>query len=324
MQTVLVTGATGFIGQWLCTALRAGGASLRMVIRDPHATPPDMSGSDTVIRTGAQGITDWRPLTQGVDCIVHLAARTHVMRETVRDPLAEYRRVNVDLTRDLALAAVAGGTRRFVFLSSIKVSGEATTSAPYSEQDAPRPEDDYGRTKWEAEQALNAVAAASSLETVILRPPLVYGPGVKGNFLRLMRAVARGVPLPLAAIHNKRSLIYLGNLVDAITLCVRHPAAAGRTYLLADEAVSTPDLVRGIGVALGKPARLLPLPTSMLKLAGALAGKADAITRLTGSLEIDGGRIRSELGWRPHCAMPQGLRATAEWYYSRRMLIKTL
>jgi nucleoside-diphosphate-sugar epimerase len=313
VQTVLVTGATGFIGHALCAALRGAGATLRIVTRNANGTVP--AGGGAIIRGDFRDAGDWQPALQGVDCVVHLAARTHIARDTAPDPLAEYRRVNVEVTRNLAQAAIDCGVRRMVFLSSIKVNGEATAGAAYSEQDAPQPQDAYGRSKWEAEQALAGIAAASKLETVILRPPLVYGPGVKGNFLRLMRTIARGLPLPLGAIDNKRSLIYLGNLVDAIVLGVSHPAAAGNTYLLADDAVSTPELVRRMAAALGKPARLVTIPRGLLKLAGAVAGKTDAVARLTGSLEINSSKIRRELGWQPRCAMPQGLRETAEWYY---------
>lgn len=262
--------------------------------------------------------TAWDAALRDVETVIHLAARTHVMRDTAADPYAEYRRVNVLGTQTLALAAASAGVRRFVFLSSIKVNGEQTTNEPYTEQDVPHPEDLYGITKWEAEQVLLAAAATSRMETVVLRPPLVYGAGVKGNFLSLMRAIDHGMPLPFASIHNHRSLLYVGNLVDAITLCVEHPAAAGRTYLLADdEAVSTPDLVRNIASALGRSARLLPFPPPLLKLAGATLGRSAAVARLIGSLQIDGGRIRQELGWRPHHDMAGGLAQTARWYHHR-------
>ena len=317
MQTVLVTGATGFIGGALCAALRNAGKSLRVVTRHPGTLAGGRPGIDAVIRADIGDAVDWRTALQDVDCVVHLAARTHVMREKAADPLAEYRRINVEATRRLAQAAAAGGVRRFVFLSSIKVNGEATTSAPYSEEDAPGPEDAYGLSKWEAEQALHAIAAASNLQTVVLRPPLVYGPGVKGNILRLMRAIDRGMPLPLGGIDNRRSLIYLHNLVDAIVLCLDHPVAAGKTYLLADGEVATPELVRAIADALGRPARLFAIPLPLLKIAGVASGKSGAIRRLLGSLQIDSGRIRRELGWQPRCTLLNGLHETAEWYYQR-------
>ncbi len=254
-------------------------------------------------------------MLQGVDCVIHLAARTHQTHDTAADPLAEYRRINVQATHTLAQAAVAAGVQRFVFASSIKVNGEATTGKPYSEADAPCPEDHYGITKREAEHALRVVAASSSMQTVILRPPLMYGPGVKGNFLALVRAIARGVPLPLASLRNRRSLLGVANLAHAIAVCVQHPAAAGKTYLVADnDGLSTPDLVRAIALALGKTPRLLPCPAALLVLAGRLTGKSGAMRRLVGSLQIDSSRIRNELGWQPQTSLAHGLAELAGWY----------
>ncbi len=286
----------------------------RAVRRAEAVTYP---GEDVVI--GDLGSTAaWGEALQGVDGVVHLAARAHVMRDGSADPLADYRRVNVLGTRVLAQAAASAGVRRFVFLSSIKVNGEQTGQQPYTEQDLPRPQDAYGVSKWEAEHALLAAADKSSMEAVVLRPPLLYGPGVKGNFLSLIRAVDHGLPLPLASVHNRRSLLYAGNLNDAVILCLEHPIAAGKTYLLADDdGVSTPDLIRGIAHALGKPARLLHFPPLLLKLAGAATGKAGAVARLLGSLQVDSARIRSELGWRPRGDMAHALAETARWYYRR-------
>lgn len=314
MQTVLVTGASGFIGQALCTALRGAGNSLRIVARQPGKLPRALPGTDTVIRADIGDPIDWPTALQGVDCVIHLAARTHVMHDTAADPLAEYRRINVDATRRLARAAVAASIRRFVFMSSIKVNGEATAGASYSELSAPHPEDSYGRSKWEAEQALSAIAAESKLDIVVLRPPLVYGPGVKGNILRLMHAIDRGLPLPLGGIDNRRSLIYLGNLVDAIILCLDHPAAAGKTYLVADHDLSSTELASGIGAALGKPARLFTIPPALLKMAGAVSGKSDSVTRLLGSLQIDSSKIRRELGWEPRRDLQAGLKEMTDSY----------
>jgi nucleoside-diphosphate-sugar epimerase len=262
--------------------------------------------------------THWEKLFDGCKAVVHLAARTHVMHDSAADPLAEYRCVNVVATQALALAAGKAGVRRLVFLSSIKVNGETTTGKPFSEQDAPHPEDEYGVSKWEAEQALWDSTAASRMEIVVLRPPLLYGPGVKGNFLSLMRAVDRGIPLPLASMHNRRNLLYIGNLADAIILCLDHPTAADKTYLLADDdGVSTPDLIRGIAHALGKPARLLPCPPAWLKFAGAAIGKSGAVSRLLESLQVDSSKIRRELGWQPRYDIAYGLQVTARWYHQR-------
>jgi len=258
--------------------------------------------------------TDWRAALEGARCVVHLAARTHVMSESAADPLAEYRRANVAATVRLAREAAAAGARRLVFMSSIKVNGEST-QRPYTEADPPRPEDAYGVSKWETEQALAGVAAATGLEVVVLRPPLVYGPGVKGNFLRLMRLVARGVPLPLASVANRRSLIYVGNLADAVVAAIDAPGAAGRTLLAADaEDLSTPDLVRAIARSLGTRARLLPCPPALLNLGAALAGRRAVAARLTGSLQVDASALRRELGWRPRATLAQGLEQTARWF----------
>jgi nucleoside-diphosphate-sugar epimerase len=238
-----------------------------------------------------------------------------VLRETAADPLSDYRRINVQATERLAREAAGLGVRRLVFVSSVKVNGERTRDRPYTEVDAPRPEDAYGISKHEAEQALAGIAAGTGIETVVLRPPLVYGPGVKGNFLRLMGIVARGLPLPLASIANQRSLVYVGNLVDAIVGAIDAPQAAGRTYLVSDgDDVSTPGLARAIARALAVRPRLLPCPPPLLRLAAALSGRGAEIARLTGSLQVDSSRIRRELGWLPPFRLEQGLAETARWY----------
>lgn len=311
MQTVLVTGASGFVGQALCSALQHAGYSIRRALRQPGA----VASPDDVVIGDISPETSWEKALRGVAAVIHLAARTHVMRDAAADPLAAYRRVNVDATRTLTQASVKAGLRRFVFVSSIKVNGE-TTTRPFLESDTAQPQDDYGVTKWEAEQALLAAAAGSLMETVILRPPLLYGPGVKGNFLVLMKAIAHGMPLPLGSVRNHRSLLYVGNLVDAIMTCLDHPAAANKTYLLADDlGVSTPDLVRAIAHALGKPAHLMPCPPALLKFAGLFTGKSAAVARLLGSLQVDSDKIRGELGWQPRHRLDQGLQQTVEWYY---------
>jgi len=313
METVLVTGANGFIGRALCGVLAASGRRVRKAVRMPVPGLPD-----AVVVGDIGPDTDWRTALEGVSGVVHLAARTHVLRETATDPLAAYRKINVSGTERLARSAAAGGIRRLVIVSSVKVSGERTEERPFTEDGAPRPEDAYGVSKWEAEQALSRIAAETGLEVVALRPPLVYGPGVKGNFLRLMNLVARGVPLPLGAVDNRRSLIYTGNLAGAIVKALDAPQAAGRTYLVSDgEDVSTPDLVRGLARALGVKPRLLSLPLSALDLGARLAGRRAEVARLTRSLQVDSSRIQRELGWRPPFTLAQGLELTAKWYHAR-------
>ena len=238
------------------------------------------------------------------------------MRDAVADPLAAFLAVNCAGTLELAKAAQRAGVRRFVFVSSIKVNGESTNGLPFTVNDTPQPQDAYGTTKREAEDVLRQIGADTSMEIVILRPPLVYGPGVKGNFLRLLQAIARGMPLPLASIHNRRSLVYIGNLVDAIITCMDAPAAAGKTFLVSDgEDVSTPALIRKLAAALGRSPRLLPCPPALLHFGAALLGKRAAMMRLTGSLTVDASALRQELGWQPRYSLDQGLTATAQWYH---------
>jgi nucleoside-diphosphate-sugar epimerase len=264
--------------------------------------------------------TDWKQALVGVDVLVHLAARVHVMRDAAADPLAEFRRVNVQGTLNLAWQAAAAGVKRFVFLSSVKVNGEAT-SAPhpsprpegarerFREDDEPAPQDPYGISKMEAEAGLRDLAAQTGMEVVIIRPPLVYGPGVKANFAALMRAVQRGWPLPLGAVHNQRSLVALDNLVDFIVTCLSHPQAANQTFLVSDgHDLSTTELVRGLAHAAGVSARLLPVPVWALQAGAALLGKGDAVQRLCGNLQVDISKARSLLGWLPPVSVDEGLR----------------
>ena len=254
--------------------------------------------------------TNWSAAIAGVDCVIHCAARAHVMHETAGDALAAYRAVNVDGSRRLAEQAAAAGVRRLVYLSSIKVNGEQTAlGAPFSFLDTPAPEDAYGISKWEAEQALWDVSAQTGLEVVVVRPPLVYGPGVKGNLARLLKLVRSGVPLPLGAVQNKRSLIGLDNLVDLLIRCVYHPAAAGQTFLVSDgEDLSTPDLLRHMAAAMGRSARLVPVPVPLLRLAGSALGKRAEIDRLVGSLQINSSHTRQVLGWTPPVSIQEGIR----------------
>jgi nucleoside-diphosphate-sugar epimerase len=309
---ILITGAGGFVGRALCAALRqeqfTAIAALRRI--------PGGTGLAQEIAVGDLGPdTDWHAALRGVSCVVHLAARTHVLNDRCPDPLAEYRRINVAATEHLARQAARSGVCRFVFLSSVKVNGESTTSRPFSEHDEPRPEDAYGISKREAEDALRAICSETGMEIVILRPPLVYGPGVKGNFLQLLKAVARGLPLPLALIDNRRSLVYVGNLVDAIIACIREPAAAGRTFLVSDgEDLSTPEMIRRLARAMDRSPRLLPCPPALLALAARLLGREAAFRRLSGSLAVDSSLLRETLGWQPRYSVNQGLSETVQWY----------
>lgn len=313
---VLVTGATGFVGAALCRALLQDGYRVRAAVRASEGLA--RAGAAEVVAVGDIGAdTDWTPALRGVDSVIHLAARTHVLRETSRDSLEQYRRINLYGTEQLARAAVAAQVRRLVFMSSIKVNGERTSGRGFTELDPPHPEDAYGISKWEAEQAIWRVTRGTGTEAVVLRPPLIYGPGVKGNFLRLLNATERGWPLPLASIHNQRSMVFLGNLVDAVLACVQAPNAGGKTYLVSDgEDVATPELVRAVAAALGVGARLLRCPVSLLKLGASVLGKREAMEKLTGSLQMDSSRIRNELGWRPRCSLAQGLAETARWYHA--------
>jgi nucleoside-diphosphate-sugar epimerase len=255
----------------------------------------------------------------GSDAVVHLAARVHVMRDTAADPLVEFRRVNTEATLELAREAVRYGVRRFIFLSTVKVNGERTDGAPFSERDAPRPADPYAVSKWEAEQGLAQIAASGALDLVVLRPPLVYGAGVKGNFLRLMKLVARGVPLPLASVANRRSLIYVGNLASAVERAARVEPAVRGTFLVSDGAdLSTPDLIRRLGKAMERPARLLPLPPALLGALGRAVGKGDEVARMIESLRVDCSAARRELQWEIPFTVEQGLKETADWFARTR------
>lgn len=309
---VLVTGATGFVGRACVDALLNAGHRVRRVLRS--ACPP-AAGAEDIVTGDLVDVVDWSDAMRGVDAVVHLAARVHVMRETVSDPLTAFRRVNVEATRRLAEAAARAGVRRFVFVSSVKLHGERTLGRPFTEADVPAPEDPYGVSKLEAEQALAGVAAHTEMEVVVLRPPLVYGPGVGGNFRTLLRAVVRGVPLPLGAVRNRRSLVYVGNLADAVVRCVDAPEAAGRTFLVDDgEPRSTAQLVVELARAAGRTPRLLPVPPAVLRVLAGCVGRGAAAGRLVDDLEIDSSAMRRSLDWHPPYACEDGIVATARAY----------
>lgn len=311
---ILVTGANGFVGRSLCAALVSSGQTVVAATR--HAlseSGPHISNFQISTLTAD---TNWQGGLQGCDAVVHLAARVHVMADTATDPLTEFRRVNVEGTLNLARQAVAVGVRRFVFISSIKVNGESTPlGQAFAADDVADPQDPYSISKHEAELGLRRLAAESGMEVVIIRPPLVYGPGVKANFQSMMRWLKRGVPLPLGAIHNKRSLVALDNLVDLIITCLDHPAAANQTFLVSDgEDLSTTELLQRLGLALGRPARLLPVPTLLLKAGAAVLGRRDMAQRLCGSLQVDITKARTLLGWTPPISVDEGLRRTAQGF----------
>lgn len=315
MTCILVTGAAGFVGSALSLALVAQGHAVRAAVRSPNSKP-SVDGPDMVVvgEVGAQ--TDWEIALKGVDCVIHCAARAHVMEETGAHAQAFYRAVNVAGTQRLAEQASELGVRRLVFLSSIKVNGESTEgSIGFAPDDAPRPEDAYGLSKWEAEQALWAVSASTGLEVVVVRPPVVYGPGVKGNLLRLLSSLARGWPLPLGAVHNQRSMVGLHNLVDLLCRCAVHPAAAGQTLLASDgQDLSTPQLIRLLAEGVNKRAYLPPVPVGVLRAAGLLLGKGSEVDRLVGSLQVDSRHTRKLLDWTPSLSVQDGLRDTGRWY----------
>ncbi len=313
----LVTGATGFVGRFLCPRLLEDGFSVRAAVRSVGAAASLVAGVEPKSIGSIGPETDWFHAVKGIDTVIHLAARVHLMSDPSSDPLADFRRVNVQGTENLARQAAQAGVKRLVFISSIKVNGEENTAA-YTPDSPAKPTDPYGISKWEAEQALRKIGQETGMEVVVVRPTLVYGPGVKANFLAMMNMIMKGIPPPLASINNKRSLIYVGNLVDALVTCVLHPDAAGKTYLVSDgEDVSTPDLIRRTAKALGVPARLFPVPASVMRFAGAITGKRAAVKRLLGSLTVDCSRIRNELGWQPPFTMEEGLRETAEWFINR-------
>jgi len=316
---IFVTGATGFVGRALCTFLRAR-SSLRLAVREQVAG--EWMDDFEIVQASLSPDQDWSDALVGVSVVVHCAARVHVMNEESSDPLAEFRRVNVDGTLHLARQAAAVGVKRFVFLSSIKVNGEQTqVGEPFTADQQPHPGDSYGVSKMEAEEGLYAIARETGMEVVIIRPPLVYGPGVKANFLAMMRWLKRGIPLPLGGVTgNKRSLVALDNLIDLIVTCLNHPAAANQTFLVSDgESLSTAALLWRMGEALGRQARLISVPVSLLKLGATLLGKPGVAQRLCGSLEVDISKTRELLGWAPPISVDEGLRRTAvHWIESQQ------
>jgi nucleoside-diphosphate-sugar epimerase len=308
---IVLTGATGFLGARLADQIdRQGGLNLTCLVRK---AVPAGRGREVVIK-GLDASSDWSAILKNQNVVIHAAARAHIMKEEVTDPLAEYRRVNVDGTLNLARYAVEAGVKRFVFISSIKVNGEQIAPGrPFTCDDTPTPKDPYAISKLEAEQGLQQIALETGMEVVIIRPPLVYGPGVKGNFASMIKLVEKGLPLPFGAIDNRRSLVGLDNLVDLIITCIDHPNAANQVFLVSDgEDLSTSGLLRRVAKAMGKPSRLIPVPAGLLQLGATVLGKKAIGQRLLGSLQVDISSTRERLDWTPPVSVDEGLRRCFE------------
>ena len=321
-QRILVTGANGFVGRALCERLVRDGWHVRGAVRrdDTAARLPKGVEGIPVGEIGPH--TDWSDALKGIERVVHLAARVHVMSDHARDPLAQYKYVNTYGTERLALMAAENGVKEFVYMSSVKVNGEATDKHPFTEADIPSPQDPYAISKWEAEQILQRIARQTGMGIAILRPPLVYGPGVGANFFELIRVIDRGIPLPLRGIQNRRSMVYVENLVDAIAACLECSAALGEVFLVSDnEIVSTPELITRIAHALGKAPRLWVFPKSWLLAAARLLKRRAMVDRLVGSLVVDDTKIRRIINWQPPFSMNEGLRRTADWYAKNKAII---
>lgn len=310
MSIALITGVTGFIGRSLCTTLKEEGYFVRAAIRN---NVRDLSGVDEYIEVGdINESTDWQQALIGVDAVIHLAARVHVMNDSAADPIEAFRKVNTLGTERLARMAAKAGVRRFIFVSSVKVNGEGALR-PYTERDIPAPQDAYGISKREAEDLLSCIADETGLQTVILRLPLVYGPGVKANFKNLVKIADLGLPLPLKGINNRRSLLYLNNLVHVIVACINHPLAVGETFLVSDgQDVSTPDLIKMIACAMNKKAVLFSLHPGILTALCKIIGRSKELEKLTGTLIVDSSKIRNLLGWKPPFTMEDGIRETVK------------
>jgi nucleoside-diphosphate-sugar epimerase len=322
-MNLLITGANGFVGLLLCHRAIAHPAisTIYAAVRSTAAAQTLPQNVQPIQIQDLTDLTHTLNLLYQVEVIVHLAARVHQLSDPFPDA---YKTINTDATLALARAAAQAGVRRFVYLSSIKVNGEGKLQPPapghytYSDTDFPQPIDPYGLSKWQAEQGLWQIAQATGLEVVILRPPLVYGPGVKANFQQLLRIIHKGILLPLGAIQNRRSLVYVENLADAIITATLHPAAINQTFLVSDgEDLSTPQLIQRLASCLGHSAPLLPIPPALIQTVGQLTGKTDTVSRLLGSLSVDSSKIRQTLNWQPPYTLDQGLQATADWFLSQ-------
>lgn len=308
MQKILVTGANGFVGSALVRALSKLEFRAVAAIRKKS---PGLSDSLDYVEVGdLSPQQDWSQFLHDIDSVIHLAARVHIMGDESTDALDIYRRTNTDSTLNLARQAAEAGNRRFIFLSSIKVNGESTNGRPpFSERDICQPSDPYAISKYEAEIGLRDISEETGMEVVIIRPPLIYGPGVKGNFVRMMNLVSKGVPLPLGAVRNQRSLLAMENLVDFLIVCLNHPKAANETFLLSDgEDLSTTELIQKLAHSQGKNARLIPIPVKLMRFASVITGKKDVADRLFGSLQISSDKARQLMNWKPAIDMDGQLR----------------
>ncbi len=320
MKRTLITGATGFIGQALCKTLVERSMYVRATGRN-HSKLYKLKNEkiETQQINKITSSTNWKMALSGCHTVVHLAARTHILHEKINNSSETYRKVNTTATLNLAKQAAVSTVKRFIFISSIKVNGEGQDT-PYKETDQPAPQDDYAISKYKAEQGLRAIASETGLEVIILRPPLVYGPGVGANFLRLLQAINNGWPLPLGAVNNKRSLLYVENLADAIYTCIQHPMASGHTFLLSDkEDISTPELIRRIALSSHKPPHLWSIPNWLLRTTAIIIGKTKLANRLTSSLTANCSQIEHQLNWSPPFSLQDGLNATTKWFNTKRV-----
>jgi nucleoside-diphosphate-sugar epimerase len=318
MNRILITGSNGFVGQNLCKKLISKKYLIRKIIRSSLKKKEEHSEVCNVGEINKD--TNWSIALKNIDCVIHCAARVHSINEDKADSLDLYRKINVDGTRNLAEQSVKAGVKRIIFLSSIKVNGEETKfSSPFKYDDVPKPESSYAISKWEAEQALEAISKKYGIEIVIIRPPLIYGPNVKGNFLRLINLANHQIPFPISKVNNLRSFVSLNNLVDLICCCINHPSAPGKVFLVSDGMdISTLELIKKIGYALGKPQRLIPIPLFILRFLGKIIGKSSEVERLLGDCQVDCKNTCEVLNWKPYMKIDDGILESVKHYLSQK------